>query len=102
MNETVKKVMVGALHWAFAASIAGSIAWFVVVDRLEKHDRGIDDCSSSVCYIEHEKRITQIEVAMQCPNNNCDRFKGKDAREMEERINMRIDAINKGGIHAKR
>jgi Zn finger protein HypA/HybF involved in hydrogenase expression len=36
--------------------------------------------------------IAEIKRVMQCENNSCDRFKGKDAKELESRL---MDEINR-------
>ena len=37
--------------------------------------------------------ILALQKRMDCPNNECDRFKGKDAKKLEARLMAEIDKV---------
>jgi hypothetical protein len=37
--------------------------------------------------------IEALQKRMECPNNECDRFKGKDAKKLEARLMAEIDKV---------
>jgi uncharacterized membrane protein affecting hemolysin expression len=37
--------------------------------------------------------ILALKTKMECPNNECDRFKGKDAKALEARLMAEIDKV---------
>jgi hypothetical protein len=39
------------------------------------------------------KDIQILQKRMDCPNNECDRFKGKDAKALEARLMAEIDKV---------
>jgi len=39
---------------------------------------------------EMKDKVNELATAMECKNNSCDRFKGKDAKEMEARLDAEI------------
>lgn len=42
---------------------------------------------------EMRKKIDALTVMLECKNNGCDRFKGKDARAMEQRLYQEIEKV---------
>ena len=40
-----------------------------------------------------DKDIQILQKRMDCPNNECDRFKGKDARALEARLMAEIEKV---------
>jgi hypothetical protein len=39
--------------------------------------------------------IEALQKRMECPNNECDRFKGKDAKALEARLMAEIDKVRR-------
>ena len=42
-----------------------------------------------------QKDILALKTKMDCPNNECDRFKGKDALVLEARLMAEIEKVRK-------
>jgi hypothetical protein len=42
-----------------------------------------------------QKDILTLKTKMDCPNNECDRFKGKDALVLEARLMAEIEKVKK-------
>ena len=40
--------------------------------------------------------ILALKTKMDCPNNECDRFKGEDAKKLEARLMAEIDKVRQG------
>ena len=44
---------------------------------------------------EMRQKIDELSIMLECKDNNCDRFKGKDAREMEKRLYTEIEKVRR-------
>jgi hypothetical protein len=44
---------------------------------------------------EMQAQINALKTKMDCPNNECDRFKGKDAKVLEAKLMAEIDKVRR-------
>lgn len=100
MNPKIKTILKDVISIVALSTIVGVIA-YTGVTEVNKRE-GDKPCETRKCFNILNERVIQIETAMECPNNSCDRFKGKDAAAMEERLrrefNERIDKLHKEKI----
>lgn len=68
--------LMGLLSIFFAVGISMMIFY--------AHDTATDEMAAD---------IHALKVKMECPNNECDRFKGKDALVLEARLMAEIDKV---------
>jgi len=70
----------------FVALVVLSVCFAVGINLMifYAHDTATTDMQSD---------IESLQKRMDCPNNECDRFKGKDARALEARLMAEIDKV---------
>jgi len=70
----------------FAALVVLSVCFAVGISLMifYAHDTATDQMQSD---------IEALQKRMDCPNNECDRFKGKDAKALEARLMAEIDKV---------
>jgi len=70
----------------FVALVVLSVCFAVGISLMifYAHDTATTDMQSD---------IESLQKRMDCPNNECDRFKGKDARALEARLMAEIDKV---------
>jgi hypothetical protein len=70
----------------FVALVVLSVCFAVGISLMifYAHDTATTDMQSD---------IESLQKRMDCPNNECDRFKGKDAKKLEARLMAEIDKV---------
>jgi len=70
----------------FVALVVLSVCFAVGISLMifYAHDTATDQMQSD---------IEALQKRMDCPNNECDRFKGKDARALEARLMAEIEKV---------
>ena len=90
--SAAKKMIAATWEWIIAALvllIVGAVFWFIFIHGENK------PCTAKPCYTVLDKRVDELKTMIECPNNNCDRFRGKDARAMEQRLRDDIAALRR-------
>lgn len=90
--SAAKKTLAATWEWIMAGLvlfIVGMLFWVFFIHGENQ------PCTSKPCYTVLDKRIDELKTMIECPNNNCDRFRGKDARAMEQRLRDDIAALRR-------
>ncbi len=86
----MRKMRNAIVSWSVATVLVAVVMWIVFGHGMGTNEKerahGGADCTGKPCYQLLDARVKIIELAMECPNNKCDRFKGVDAKRMEARI----------------